>query len=206
MVSSVADSAPLRHERAFLALGLLLALVAVVTAGFDILYAALLAAVLMVATGCCNANEARRGVDWSVLVVIAASLGLGRALEVTGAASLVATGLVSLAGPHPWANLVLVYLITALFTALITNNAAAVLMFPIALTLAQTLEVSVMPFVITIMMAASASFATPIGYQTNLMVYGPGSYHFSDYLRIGLPLTLLLGVTALVVIPLTWRF
>ena len=96
--------------------------------------------------------------------------------------------MISLAGPHPWANLALVYLVTALFTALITNNAAAVLVFPIAITLAQDLEVSVMPFIITIMMAASASFATPIGYQTNLMVYGPGGYRFGDYLRIGLPL------------------
>ena len=206
LVSSVADSAPLRHERAFVALGLLLALVVAVTAGADILYAALVAAVLTVATGCCNATEARRGVDWNVLVVIAASFGLGRALEVTGAASVVATGLANLAGPQPWLNLALVYLVTALFTALITNNAAAVLMFPIVLGLAQNLEVSVMPFIITIMMAASASFATPIGYQTNLMVYGPGGYHFSDYLRIGLPLTLLLGLTALVIIPFVWRF
>ena len=206
LVSSVADSAPLRHERAFVALSLLLALVVAVTVGFDILYAALLAAMLMVATGCCSALEARRGIDWSVLIVIAASFGLGRALEVTGAAQVVATGLLGLAGPHPWANLALVYLVTALFTALITNNAAAVLVFPIAITLAQDLEVSVMPFIITIMMAASASFATPIGYQTNLMVYGPGGYRFGDYLRIGLPLTLLLGLAALAIIPFVWRF
>ena len=92
LVSSVADSTPLKHERAFVALGLLLALVIAVTAGFDILYAALLAAALMVATGCCSALEARRGIDWSVLIVIAASFGLGRALEVTGAAHVVATG------------------------------------------------------------------------------------------------------------------
>ncbi|MDZ7750664.1 MAG: hypothetical protein U5S82_03150 [Gammaproteobacteria bacterium] len=87
-----------------------------------------------------------------------------------------------------------------------TNNAAAVLIFPIADTAAASLGVSLMPFVAAIMMAASASFATPIGYQTNLIVYGPGGYRFSDYLRIGLPMNILLGLVAVVLIPWVWAF
>lgn len=97
-------------------------------------------------------------------------------------------------------------MVTVLFTELITNNAAAALMFPIALATAKTLGVDFMPFVIAILFAASASFATPIGYQTNLMVYGPGGYQFTDYYRIGIPITILVGVITLTLIPLIWSF
>jgi di/tricarboxylate transporter len=93
-----------------------------------------------------------------------------------------------------------------LFTELITNNAAAVLVFPIALSTSQALGVSFTPFVIAIMMAASASFSTPIGYQTNLMVYGPGGYRFSDYFRVGIPLNLLMAVVTISLAPLVWPF
>ena len=97
-------------------------------------------------------------------------------------------------------------LLTSLFTELITNNAAAALVFPVAVGAAADLGVSPMPFVFCIMIAASASFATPIGYQTNLMVYGPGGYRFSDYLRIGVPLNLVIGVVAVGLAPLIWPF
>lgn len=207
LVSSLNDAAPLRHERAPVALTILLGMVVLVATGLvSMLHASLLAAVLVVLTGCCTAAEARQGIDWQVLVVIAASFGLGRALETSGAATALAEGLLSLAGPQPWFNLSLIYLVTTLLTALITNNAAAVIVFPIALTLSETLAVSPAPFIITIMMAASASFATPIGYQTNLMVYGPGGYQFRDYLRIGLPLSFILGVLTIALIPFIWRF
>ncbi len=93
-----------------------------------------------------------------------------------------------------------------LFTELITNNAAAVLVFPIALSTSQAFGVSFMPFAIAIMMAASASFSTPIGYQTNLMVYGPGGYHFSDYFKVGIPLNLLMAVVTIAIVPLVWGF
>jgi di/tricarboxylate transporter len=98
------------------------------------------------------------------------------------------------------------FLATSLFTNLITNNAAAALMFPIALAVAARLGVSVLPFAIVIMKAASASFATPVGYQTNLMVMGPGGYTFSDYLRMGVPLTILTGVMTVLIAPLVWPF
>jgi di/tricarboxylate transporter len=102
--------------------------------------------------------------------------------------------------------LALVYVLTAAFTEMITNNAAAVLMFPIALAISERLGVSVLPFAIAVMFAASASFITPLGYQTNLMVYGPGRYRFTDYVRIGTPLSLLVGVVAVGLIPLVWGF
>ena len=170
------------------------------------LKASLLAAGLMILTRCTNGRGARRSVDWQILIVIAASFGLGTALHNTGAAESIAISLVELAGGSTGISLTLMFAVTALLSAVATNNAAAVIMFPIALTTANNLGVSLMPFVITLMVAASTSFATPIGYQTNLMVYGVGGYRFSDYLRIGVPLTLLVGLTTIVVVPMVWHF
>jgi di/tricarboxylate transporter len=114
--------------------------------------------------------------------------------------------LIELAGGDAGISLAFMFAATALLSAVATNNAAAVIMFPIALTTANSLGVSLMPFVLTLMVAASTSFATPIGYQTNLMVYGIGGYRFPDYLRIGIPLTLLVGLTTIIVVPLVWHF
>ena len=148
----------------------------------------------------------RRQVRSHAALRIAASFALGNALEKSGLAHTVGHGLISLAGNSPWISLALVYLVTILFTELITNNAAAVLVFPIAMSTARDLGVNFMPFAVVIMMAASASFATPIGYQTNLMVYGPGGYHFTDYMKIGIPLGILVGVTVIGLTPLCWPF
>jgi di/tricarboxylate transporter len=141
-----------------------------------------------------------------VLLTIAASFGIGQALLNTGAAGLVAQTLINLAGGNPWITLVAVYVLTSVFTSLITNNAAVVLLFPIAISAANDLQVNPLPFVMTIMVAASASFATPIGYQTNLMVFTAGGYRFTDFLRIGLPLNVLIGVASMLIIPLVWSF
>ena len=100
----------------------------------------------------------------------------------------------------------MVYFLTAVFTELITNNAAAVLMFPIALAVSEQLGVNFLPFAVAVMFAASASFITPLGYQTNLMVYGPGRYRFSDYMRLGFPLSILAGIVVLALVPLVWQF
>jgi di/tricarboxylate transporter len=167
------------------------------------LQAAMLAAGLMIITRCTRGRIARRAVDWQVLVVIGASFGIGNALQSTGAARAIAEALIALSGAGPANALASVYIITALFSAVITNNVAAVVMFPVALAAAQTLQVSFMPFAIVIMIAASASFATPISYQTNLMVYGVGGYRFGDYLRFGAPLTLLVGLVS-VPLALVW--
>ena len=117
-----------------------------------------------------------------------------------------ADSIIGLAGGNPWATLALVFAATTLLTAIATNNVAAVLTFPVALSAAQNMNVDVMPYAITVMVAASASFATPIGYQTNLMVYNAGGYRFADFVRIGLPLTLLVGVITVGLVPLIWRF
>ncbi|MCA9244439.1 MAG: anion permease, partial [Phycisphaerales bacterium] len=135
-----------------------------------------------------------------------AALGIGEALNASGAAGGLAGALLSVAGDHPWLVLAAIYLSTSLLTEIVTNNAAVAIAFPIALAAANRLDVSFMPFVFTIMMAGSASFATPLGYQTNLMVYGPGGYRFSDFLRMGVFMNLLVGVPTVLLSPLIWPF
>lgn len=207
LVSRLENSQPLRHERAWVALPILVAMIVVVSLGYvDMLLASMVAAGLMIATRCCSTTAARRSVDWSVLLAIAASFGLGKALEKTGVAAIIAEQTVGLAGDsHLWV-LAVFYGITLLITEIITNNAAAALMFPFGLALAQQLDVSAMPFILATMIAASDAFATPIGYQTNLMVYGPGGYKFSDYVKIGVPLDLLIWAVTVLVMPLAFPF
>lgn len=209
LVSLLNDSTPPDFRKAPVAISLLAGLILLSATGLmTILEAALLAAGAMLATGCLTASRARNSVDLSVMLVIAASFALGTAMTQTGAATLIANLLLGgdQASMHPWIALALIYLLTVIFTEMITNNAAAVLMFPVALAVAQQLDVSFMPFAIAIMFAASASFITPLGYQTNLMVYGPGGYHISDYLKIGSPLSLLIGVTVILSTPFIWSF
>lgn len=207
LVSGIPDSEPLQHERAPLTLLILVAMVVLATFNWlSMLQASMLAAGLMLATGCCSADRARRSIEWPVLIVIAAALAIGNALEKTGAAAALAHGVMQCAQSNPWLVLALVYGVTMLFTEFITNNAAAAMMFPIAMAAARDLHVNFIPFAVAIMMAASASFSTPIGYQTNLMVYGPGGYRFSDFLRIGIPLNLLFWLVSSVVIPLAYPF
>ena len=207
LVSAVDDSQPVRHGKAYIALGILAGMVGLVAANvLGMLNAALLAGGLMLVTGCCTAEEARASIDWRVVVVIGAAIGLGLAMEMSGAAGSIAGYMTLAAQGNPFMVIVIVYVITTVFTELITNNAAAVLMVPVAVSAAQGLGVDVMPFVVVIMVGASASFATPIGYQTNLMVYGPGGYRFSDFLRIGLPLNALVMLITVALAPLIWPF
>ena len=207
LVSLVEDTGPVRHDKALTAGLILLGMVLAAAGGvLSMLEAAMLAAGVMIITRCTRGRIARRAVDWQVLVVIGASFGIGNALQSTGAAQAIAEGLLSLTGDTPLLALGAVFAATALFSAVATNNVAAVVMFPIALATAGALQVSFMPFAITIMVAASASFATPIGYQTNLMVFGVGGYRFNDYLRIGVPLTVLAGLVTVLLAPLWWPF
>ncbi len=221
LVSEVADSAPVRHEKAILAIGIVGLMVALATiqptlpiplvAGggnvkIGMLHAAVLAGGLMLILRCCFGWQARKSVDWVVLVTIAASLALGRALEVSGAAQSIADSVIGLAGTNPWLILAMVYFMTMMLTEMITNNAAAVLMFFVAEAAAESLGVEFKPFAITIMMAASASFSTPLGYQTNLMVLGPGGYKFMDYIRVGVPLNALGMIVTVALTPLFFEF
>lgn len=207
LVSPVENSTPPNHDRAWIALGILAAMVLLASLNLmSMLGAAMAAATLMVLTRCCTAGQARSSLDWSVLLVIGAAFGIGHAMTSSGLADHIAHCMMSAAGTHPWVALAVIYAITMLFTALITNNAAAVLVYPIARATAESLDVNFLPYAIAIMLAASNDFATPIGYQTNLMVYGPGGYRFSDYLKFGTPLNILVMLIALGLIPLIWSF
>jgi len=207
LVSEVQNAHLPRHEKAWLAVAILAGMVAAVTAELlTMLEAALIAAGLMLVTRCTTTSAARSSIDWSVLIVIGAAIGLGEALSSSGAAGAIASTWIGAFGDNPWLALIGIYLLTNLFTEVLTNNAAAVLIFPIAAAAAESLGVSFRPFVFVIMMAASAGFATPIGYQTNLMVYGPGGYRFADYLRFGAPLNILIGAVTVVLAPMIWPF
>jgi di/tricarboxylate transporter len=207
LVSALDNSTPPRHERAWIALAILVAMILLASLEvMSMLGAAMAAAVAMVVTRCCTGSEARRSPDWSVLLVIGASFGIGEAMKQSGSAAFIAGGLMSLGGANAWTALVTIYAITMIFNAFITNNAAAVLVFPIAQATAEKLGVSIMPFAVALMFAGSNDFATPIGYQTNLMVYGPGGYRFVDYVRFGGPLNLLMLVVGVVLIPIFFPF
>jgi di/tricarboxylate transporter len=208
LVSDVEGWRPLRRDRAGLALGAFLVLILVMSSGIvPALVASTLCAVGRVAMGGVSTGDARRSIEGQVLVTIAAALGVGAALEASGAAPAIATAFVDLARPWgPLAALAAIYALGSVLTALVTNTAAAVLMFPFCLETARLYDADPRPFLIALILSASASFSTPIGYQTNMMVYGPGGYRFGDFFRIGAPLNLLLAVVALLLIPLIWPF
>jgi di/tricarboxylate transporter len=207
LASTVEDSAAFRHTRAPLALAILAVMVLAAATELTTMFrASLVAAIALIATGCVSGSEARRSVEWSTLIAIAAAFGIGEGIHASGADQGLASLIFSAGASTPQAALVVFYVGTAVLTELITNNAAAALMFPFALSIAQRFGVSPMPFAIAVMFAASASFSTPIGYQTNLMVYGPGGYRFTDFLRLGLPLQLVVGITTLTLIPLFFPF
>lgn len=207
LIRQIEDSSPRDHKKGWIAWSILLSMI--LLASFEvinILTAALLAVGAMLITKCVNANTARRSIELQVLVVIGASFGIGKALELTGAAQVISQSFLSIVGDNPIFVLACVYLLTMVMTEMITNNAAAIIMFPIAFATANSLGLNFMPFAIAITMAASASFSTPIGYQTNLMVYGPGGYKFNDYFKIGIPLNLMMWIISVIIIPQVWSF
>lgn len=170
----------------------------------DIFTAALVGAMAMVVARCISFNQARGSLDAPVLLTIACAMALGVALRDSGAAELIAQAIFGIAGEGVLPLLIASYLMTLAMSELITNNAAAALALPIVLGAAQSAGLPAEPFVMTVMVAASAAFATPLGYQTNLMVYGPGSYRFSDFVRIGLPLNLVCAVAGISAIHALW--
>lgn len=218
LVSSVDDFEARRHDKALLAGVLVLLLIAWLSLS-DLVgesgpwagiaspaIATIGICTLMIATGCVRAADARNAIDLQVIVSIAASLCLGQALSKSGAADWIAEQLTAQIGPHPYLLLVALYFIALVFTEMMSNNAVAAMLFPLAVALAAASGISPRPFVMGITLAASLSFITPIGYQTNLMVMGPGGYRPADFFRVGLPLTVLVTITALVLIPLVWPF
>jgi di/tricarboxylate transporter len=184
------------------------AMVAAASSGLaDILVCALAAAFLMIACKCLPLRDAYRAIESRVLMIIIGTIALSAALEKTGASNVYAHAFLNLfADASPGVVLCGIVLLTSLSTQVLSNNATAVLLFPIALATAQGLGVSPKPFIVAICFGASACFATPIGYQTNLLVYGPGGYRFTDYLRLGIPLNVLVLVMGSVFIPMFWPF
>ena len=172
-----------------------------------IVVSALLGALAMVLTGCLTPQEAYEDMDWSVVVLLGAILPLGLVMRDTGTAAWLAGGLVGIAAPlGPYGVLAAIYVGAVALTSVISNGAAAAVLVPVAIATAAALGVSPMPFVIAVMFACSSSFVTPIGYQTNTFIYGPGGYRFSDFLRVGAPLNLLLAAASAIVIPIFFPF
>jgi len=204
-VSKPSDRA-FRRRHAPFAVGALLLIVVLAAFGVaPVLLLAVIAVAGVLVVRCIDADEAFSFIDGRLLALIFAMLAVGAALDASGAVLVIVDLLVPLLGWLPpflivWA----VYLLTSVLTELVSNNAVAVVVTPIAVSLAQALGVDPRPLVVAVMVAASASFATPIGYQTNMLVYGPGGYRFTDFMRIGIPLNLSVGLLASAVIPLIW--
>jgi di/tricarboxylate transporter len=179
-----------------------------VTVGFgliDILEAALLVAIALVVLRVLTPFEARQAIDLNVIVVIAASFGIGAAMASSGLADQIASTFIGWFGALGDLGLILgILLATSLLTELITNNAAAVLMFPIAIATANQAGIDSHPIAVALAIGASSSFLSPIGYQTNTMVYGMGGYRFTDFARLGVPLTVLMMIVAVIFVPLSW--
>ena len=172
-----------------------------------ILGSAILGSVLLVLTRCLTLDEAYKAIEWRVVFLLGGILPLGIALETTGAARLLSSLLVDTIGAWgPVALLSAFYLLTSLLTEAMSNNATAALLAPIAISAAASLGVDPRPFLVAVTFAASASFMTPVGYQTNTLIYGPGHYRFGDFLRIGTPLNLLFWLIATLLIPYFWSF
>ncbi len=210
LVSELDDSRPTLHNKAWISLCVLGLLVVLLTTGFIERVAAIwLCGLLLVAFKCINGPVARRAINFQVLIVIGAAMGIGKAVEQSGLAAYASNAILDLAHNMQIGNygsLFLVFLLTSIAAQLMTNFGAAVIMFPIVIGTAQALGVSPYPFVFTMMAAAGCNFLTPVTYQTNLMVYGPGGYKFMDFPKLGIPLTLLVAILATLIAPQVFPF
>ena len=204
----------IRPEKAWFAAAITLAFILLASfTTVPIVVLAFLAALGMLASRCLQPHEAYASVQWNIIFLIIGMLGVGKAMEVTGGAALLADGVMYIFGSyHPTIILAAVYLLSSTLTELISNNAVAVLLTPIVIKIAASIEfagqlgVDARPFIVAMMFGCSASFATPIGYQTNTYVYGAGGYKFSDFPKVGVPLNLILWLVATALIPIFWPF
>ncbi|MCZ6836831.1 MAG: SLC13 family permease [Planctomycetota bacterium] len=206
LVSTLHDSPRPRWSFTWIALSILAGLVICASTGLlDIMTASLCAAMLMVLSRCCTGTQGRQAVDWQVLIVIGAAFGIANAMLKTNLAGDLADVILNWTTPLGLRGMLAgVYVLTVLLTSVMTNNAAAALIFPIAFQAAQSAGYPVMPFAVSIAIGASSSFISPIGYQTNMMIMGPGGYGWFDFLRFGGPLTLICGVVCVYVAPLAY--
>jgi di/tricarboxylate transporter len=208
VVVSVRTPVERRSSRLLCALAIVAGVVTLAALGvLPIVVAAVAGSLAMVVGGCLRLDEAYTAIDWQVVFLLGGLLSLGTALETTGTAAVLAHQLVGVVGDlGPRAVVAALYLLTSVLTAVMSNNATALLLTPIAFGIAESLGVDPRPLLVTVAFAASASFMTPVGYQTNLLVYGPGSYRFADYLKVGTPLNLLFWLLATMLIPVLWPF
>jgi len=208
LASELAGAATPAFERARIALGILVAMVlAVSLGGIHISIAAFVAVAALIGTRCISPAKAREAVDWSVLITIGCGLGIANAMDQSGAAHFVASGLVASVGEFgPMPTLIVIYALCLVMAETLHHNAAVAIMFPIALAASEQLGVSSAPFVMTVAIASACAFAFPISYQTHLIVYGAGSYRFRDFLRVGIPLDLVCAAVGLTAIPWLWPF
>ena len=207
MTSRLTGAQIKRYDRAITASLITLAMIVVVAFGWmSMLNAALLATGAMLLTGCLTFQSAGNSIPFSTLVIIASAIGLEAALTGSGLSEKIAGLMALIGGKNPHIAITMVFLGCILMDTMITNVASAAFMFPIAMLMAGNLGVNGMPFAITVMVGASCSFISPMGYQTNLMVYGPGGYKFSDFVKIGVPLTIVVGIVVLLLIPMVWPF
>ncbi len=196
-----------RVDRAVIASVITVAMVSLAALSvMSMLNAALLATGAMLLTGCLTSNRAWRSVDWQIFVVLGAAVGLESAVSGSGLSQMIANVLAAIGGGSPRAALVAVFVGTIVMTNIITNAAAAAFMFPVALSLADRLGVNFTPFAVILMVGASCAFVNPAGFQTNLMVQEPGGYTFADFAKVGLPLTIVVGVVVLLLAPLAYGF
>lgn len=208
IVVSETETVEFRRNKVFIAFLVVAGVILTASFGFaPIVVAAVVGAILLVLFRCLTLDEAYRAIDWKIIFLLAGVLSLGAALEKTGAAKMISSTLLSSVGSFGPVLLVSAfYLLTLTLTEMISNNATAALIAPIAIATAETLGISPVPFLIAVTFAASASFMTPVGYQTNTMIYGPGQYKFSDFIKVGAPLNIILWLTASLLIPVFWHF
>ena len=174
---------------------------------FDMFFFASVTVMIMAWSNMFPARKYTKFISWDILVTIGSAFAISKAMQNSGMADAIGSWAVAIGqGQGPYMLLGIMFVMTSIFTELMTNNAAAALTFPIALSMAQHLGVSPMPFIVAICVAASCSFCTPIGYQTNLIVQGVGGYKFSDFFKIGFPLTLIVFAISMVLIPVFWPF
>lgn len=209
MIISEVDQPIYRKSKLIPAIVIVIGVIATAALGaLPIVVSAIAGAILLVLVGCLTMEEAYQAIEWRIIFLLAGVLTLQVAMENSGAASLISSTVFS--AISSWGGLIALlsafYIMTSLFTETMSNNATAALLTPIAISTAQTLNVSPRPFMVAVMFAASASFMTPVGYQTNTLIYGPGQYRFKDFLRVGTPLNILFWILATLLIPVFWSF
>jgi di/tricarboxylate transporter len=208
IITSEMETTEFRRSKAIIAIAIVAGVVISATTNVaPIVVSALIGAIALVLTGCISLEEAYGAIEWKIIFLLAGVLSLGIALDSSGAANLLSESMIAYVGSLGLVALVSAFfLVSSLLTGMMSNNATAALLAPIAIATARALDVDAIPFLMAITFAASASFMTPVGYQTNTMIYAPGQYRFVDFVKVGTPLNLIFWILATILIPMIWSF